>query len=902
MIYLEKGRGHMYGILEDAFYPGSYACHDCELDMRTWRPSPTLSDRNYPMCPLPTCVNMSRRKRFRSIPSRLFDLAPEVRDPVLREFQVPDGTRECCEMCVLKIRKRSKKHFKPTTLTDSEVSIMKTILAKWGPDWTRMEKMIGKPAKALRIFFIDNKKTRKLGTIVQSFFASNSQTMPISLTDGENTDWSSSDEEPEGASDTASAESPNNPVGSTLSVSMAQKEGVPGLHSSMPVNILKGVDASDRLMPPHHIYMPKKQRTSEECDSSATETADEENESSPANRHSPKGHLQFGNQTTITMVPSGIAGQSQQVLNGPMRETPRNVQDVISDVIERGLKGPALPPMMKGPVVSMSMGIKSVMMGNDRPNEMAMNRMNESIKARVLNHHENSLATLSVVSPHQHQPPPHGMPGNHLMHEAPPSSQLLSTHVLQNQIAATITPVTLTSTGPVPVSTHISHSSSLQIIPSGMDSKAGSGAGTDNTITVRLPLGPPATGPETEPQTLDLSIKKRDPNVFPPPKSIHNSTTIYRNENNMQPLYVPPHAVPENYASYRMSKSPINIPIQSRRPQQGGPQQTPQSQQQSQQQQQQHHHQFIMQQHQQQQIKLNPKLSPKQMPGNSTSMVGSGPKSVGSITHGTPLNSLGGPQSAMLIQSGTTLSPRVESMMRQTPPETGSGGVNKIGSITQGTPLHMVPMHLQGQGDGKGQQQQSHPPAVRSPYEGPPNTSRQSPAYQQGPPGQPLLGSVYARSPGMPSYNSGHEAQQWSSRQILTNDYLTSQQMHRGGNVPPMPSGSGRSDKESPSPRSTMLSTSGPMPPQGSGYYDKDQRSASRDGMMSRSSPAAERMLHGSPSPMRTPPPPQRQGVIQRHNTSKSPSPAASGRIHVMSHYPPPGKFKLILSVNPWAN
>lgn len=319
-------------------------------------------------------------------------------------------------------------------------------------------------------------------------------------------------------------------------------------------------------------------------------------------------------------------------------------------------------------------------------------------------------------------------------------------------------------------------------------------------------------------------------------------------------------------------------------------------------------------------LKVTPKLSPKQMMGNSPSMGGnSGPKSVGSITHGTPMNSLG-PQATMLIQGGTTLSPRVDGMMRRTPPESGGdrpggggGSGSKIGSITQGTPLHIaqvqennirkkIEQEYQQQQQRQQQQHLQHPPTARSPYEGPPSNSRQSPAYQQGP---PPPGSVYARSPGMPPY-TGHEAQQWSSRQILTNDYLTSQQMHRGGgNTPVM--GSGRSDKESPSPRSVMISTGGPPPPQGGGYYEKDQRSVSRESLMSRSSPAAERMLHGSPSPMRTPPPPQRQGVIQRHNTvglggtptsgqgggsvnlSKPPSPA-SNRIHMVSHYPPPGE------------
>lgn len=43
---------------------------------------------------------------------------------------------------------------------------------------------------------------------------------------------------------------------------------------------------------------------------------------------------------------------------------------------------------------------------------------------------------------------------------------------------------------------------------------------------------------------------------------------------------------------------------------------------------------------------------------------------------------------------------------------------------------------------------------------------------------------------------------------------------------------------------------------------------------------------------LKTPPPPQRQGVIQRHNTGGSkPSSPAPNRLHVMQHhYPPPGE------------
>lgn len=51
-------------------------------------------------------------------------------------------------------------------------------------------------------------------------------------------------------------------------------------------------------------------------------------------------------------------------------------------------------------------------------------------------------------------------------------------------------------------------------------------------------------------------------------------------------------------------------------------------------------------------------------------------------------------------------------------------------------------------------------------------------------------------------------------------------------------------------------------------------------------------LLHSTPSPHRTPPP-QRQGVIQRHNTggSKPPSPAPN-RLHIIPqhHYTIPGE------------
>lgn len=198
--------------------------------------------------------------------------------------------------------------------------------------------------------------------------------------------------------------------------------------------------------------------------------------------------------------------------------------------------------------------------------------------------------------------------------------------------------------------------------------------------------------------------------------------------------------------------------------------------------------------------KAAPKLSPKMQQHQQTNQQG-GPK--GSITHGTPVNSSG---TSILVQGASTLSPRFDGILRQTPPSS-----DKLGSITQGTPVHLPQHHLT-------EKQRA--------YEFYKN-SRQSPAQPQqqpSPQAPPTFGPPYqVRTPG--AYQI-EQPQQLSSRQIIMNDYITSQQMHgqqvRGG----------RTDKESPSPRSAGVAGS----PAALYYAEKDQRQ--RAEYLSRSSPA----------------------------------------------------------------
>lgn len=793
---LEKGRGQQYGIPEEAIPPGARVCNTCQCKSVRSR---------YTSCPLPTCPNPKDRvKRFRNLPPRLFELAPEIRDPLIQEFQIPPNVTKCCSACLIKIKRKLGPHLLGTNLTEEEIAKFKTLLQDVGPKWPQLAESLNKTAVALKSFYFHYKKKYSFDLAVTEYYKLHpSEERRAAITDGDESDLSTSScDEREGGSDTASAESPKIAV---VQSNLAKDEGSMAITvSATPVG--KASFEDDRLLPPLG-QAPRKQKTTEEYDSSATETADEENETSPGNRQSPKV-LHYPGHTTITMVPnSSMQNGPRDGIGSEMNSRDvLNVRDVMLNVIERSLKSGQQPPptkplnvggsgpLTKGPIMDTRADITYMReYRNDVPKMQQQHQPPPNLTPQPA-HPQNAppshqlrtsqpegLATLSVVNSHGH------------------TQQILSQHAhpIATQIAATITPVQAPSSQQQP-----------QQLTTGQQQPPGTHDMQKDNMVVY------SSRSEPEPQTLDLSIKKPQRDNFPPPahsKPIPGSgVAMYRSD---------PHATVQSIVSQnstflgyhphdphnRPSKSPsVFVSAVPSSGQISITQQPPPAQ---------HSIQNLRvhnvgQQHPQAMVqplpgksKATPKLSPKIQQHQSPNQPG-GPK--GSITHGTPVNSSG---PSILVQGPATLSPRFDGILRQTPPTS-----DKLGSITQGTPVHLPSHHLNDK------------QRVYEYYK----NSRQSPAQpgqqQASPQAPPTFGSPYqVRAPGNFSIE---QPQQLSSRQIIMNDYITSQQMHgqqvRGG----------RSDKESPSPRSAGVAGS----PASLYYGEKEQRQ--RAEYLSRSSPA----------------------------------------------------------------
>lgn len=518
----------------------------------------------YPNCPLPTCPNpKDRAKRLHNIPARLYELAPDVRDPIMQEFQIPAQATRCCSACLMRIRRKLDPHINLTDedrRTDGDESDVSTSSCDerepGGSDTASVES----PENPQR----HNSLTKDLVQKPSSQMVANMQQVGLVTGAGSGTNSTSTQD--------------SAPVSSV--VSGVAGVGVGGAQS---ITIVK---SDERLLPPLG-HAPKKQKTSEEYDSSATETADEENENSPANRQSPKVILNSANSSSSSSVvvssASGL-GPPPSSVNGPIpppattASTAADLQDFLFTVIERSLKHKGPPPTNKPsnqaptsqqqhnaamankqqqPAIRLSVESSP---NNNRRNDIISSSTNSSSSSNsnTNNNNNNSNNDVMLVREYRndgsikHQPQAHGQPILTSVNAGPGGGSSLNTMQNINMRQSQPQPSQQVSSNVSAPPGHPENLATLSVVNSyipGQHLMPPGGPGIMHhqqhdikaTITPVLKSGKTSTPPhvvappppetiiyptsrnnEPEPQTLDLSIKK--PSRDGP--SPHNSSSM----------------------------------------------------------------------------------------------------------------------------------------------------------------------------------------------------------------------------------------------------------------------------------------------------------------------------------------------------------------------------------------
>lgn len=158
-------------------------------------------------CPLPTCPNPKDRvKRFRNLPSRLFELSPEERDPIIKELQIPANVTKCCSACLTRIKRKMGAHLLGTTpLTEEEVQTFRKQLQEIGPKWSQLAEQLNKPATLLKTFYFHYKKKYGFDQVVNDYYKVHANEDRRPVTDGDESDVSVTSSDDNG-SDTLKSE------------------------------------------------------------------------------------------------------------------------------------------------------------------------------------------------------------------------------------------------------------------------------------------------------------------------------------------------------------------------------------------------------------------------------------------------------------------------------------------------------------------------------------------------------------------------------------------------------------------------------------------------------------------------------------------------------------------------
>lgn len=793
---LPRSQASQYGLREDQIAPSARVCNTCRCKAVRGR---------YTACPLPGCPNLNnansktRVKRLRALPVKWLDLPAEIRDPIIQEFQIPSSATKCCSACFNRISRRLAPHLTGGTevpedtadslarqWTDEELEQLRRALREHGTNWVKVAEQIpGKTNHQCKNYYFAYRKKLSLDQVVAEYYQSLGEERRPCLTDEEESGSSTSSCDElavHDSSDTASAGSPANNMTSGT-------PGTPGASASatLPISFSRSTDqklgeklsdiAVVSLVPPVSIGSSQQSSTSGGSNAASAGTR-EDYDSSATTADEGQGGADLENSSVVVTLTTANNStplqqqhqQSHQQIPQPSHSPPSTTNNSNPLTVKDLMLGVIEMQLKRNPNSPAGTGGSSIPVNSGTPTISSILKTDHRNDITFVREYKPSSSMANTTMPRDTNLATLSVvSGSHHGHRSAPSPQQIG------QMQATITPC--------PPSASSSQSSSSDMLPK------------EGLVVMQVQQ---ALRESTE-GTLDLSIKKprQQQEYNHSLQTLHKppTVTLYRPEP-PPGAYYHPHAHPEQG---RGAKSPL-VYASSPRPQ--APL-TP---------------------------KMNkvavppphPKLSPK-----LSAMATTGHKS-GSITHGTPVSSSryegllrqmtppGNPCSVAGTASIQSSPNAVNASSNQGPKETGS--------ITQGTPVHPFAVDK------------------RAPMYDYHRTIRHSPVTTGNIPGQGQIqagttavvvthsnqyNSYSGRPP--PSYTM---EQQLSSRQIIMNDYITSQQMHaRSRN-----SGTSEGGNKNEAP-STLYYTSTP-PPQ----------------------------THAQ----------NRQGVIQRHNTQKQ------------IHYPPP--------------
>ncbi|XP_026830889.1 uncharacterized protein LOC105284432 isoform X2 [Ooceraea biroi] len=739
----------------------------------------------YTTCPLPGCPNLNssknRVKRLRALPSKWLDLPPEIREPIAQEFQIPNSAMKCCSACFSRISRRLAPHLAGGTEISEDGA---DALSR---QWTDEE--LEQLRRALREHGTNWPKVAeqvpgKTNHQCKNYYFAYRKKLSLDQVVAEY--YASLGEERRPCLTDEEESGSSTSSCDELAVHDSSDTASAG---SPATTMTVSIGSSQQSSNSGTVTVASGAR--EDYDSSATETADEGQGGADLDNGSVVVTLTTANSNVSTLQQQNQHQQQQQqpppVVHSPPSTTsnsnPITVKDLMLGVIEMQLKrNPNSPADNSGSSAPNSSGTPTIssILKTDHRNDITYVRGYKS---------SSNMANTALSSRDSNLATLSVVSGPHHGHRSAPSPQQIG------QMQATITPC--------PPAASSNQASSDMLPKEGLV-----------VMQVQQALR------ETE-GTLDLSLKK-------PRQQEYNHS--------LQPLHKPP-----TVALYRPEPPPgAYYHPHAPHPEQGRGAKSP----------------LIYASSPRPQAPITPKMNKVAVPpshpklSSKVSGMGTPGHKTGSITHGTPvstaryeglLRQMTPPGNAAVSGAAANVGDRGGVAVNATsagqgpPKETG-------GSITQGTPVHPFAV------DKRGAPIYDYHRIRHSPVTGGGNVPPgQGPASQAASPavavshgggGQYNSYSAAARS--APSYTM---EQQLSNRQIIMNDYITSQQMHArarsgGGGAAAAGETAGKSEPPPPPPSTLYYASTPPPPPQ----------------------------THTQP----------RQGVIQRHNPQKQ------------IHYPPP--------------